>query len=73
VRGRQHQPDRIPRDVVLIATPVDLGQIISIKRLAWRVIYLPEEKVTPEFRDVLQGIVLKAKGDECFSRRLPHR
>lgn len=63
--------DRIPRDVVLIATPVDLGRFITITQPTCRPIYRVEEEGTPGFRDVMQGIILIVKMDESFSRRLP--
>ncbi|HSQ51066.1 MAG TPA: hypothetical protein VLL94_07335 [Nitrospiraceae bacterium] len=63
--------NRIPCDVVLIATPVDLGRFITIKQPTCRLTYRVEEEGTLGFRDVMQGITLIAKMDESFSRRLP--
>jgi len=63
--------NRIPCDVVLIATPVDLGQFITIKQPTCQLTYRFEEEWTLGFRDVKQGITLIAKKDESFSRRLP--
>lgn len=51
---------RIPCNVIPIARPVDLGRIITIKQLTCRVTYRLEEQGTPGFRDILQGITLKA-------------
>lgn len=45
----------------LIATPVDLGRIVSIKHPPCRVTYSLVEQGRPDLRDVLQGIILKAK------------
>ena len=53
--------NRIPCDVISIATPVDLGRIISIKRLTWRGTDLLEEEVLAKFKDVLQSIILNPK------------
>ncbi|MEK7237534.1 MAG: cyclic 2,3-diphosphoglycerate synthase [Nitrospirota bacterium] len=61
VRELEETINRVPCDVVLIATPVDLRRIISIKHPTCRVTYRLEEQGTPGFRDVLQGIILKAK------------
>ena len=61
IRELEDTIDRVPCDVVLIATPVDLGRIISIKHPTCRVMYSLEERGTPGLRDVLQGIILKAK------------
>ena len=71
IRELEETINRIPCDVVLIATPVDLRRIMSITRPTCRVTYSLEEQGTPGWRDVLQGIILKAKKDESFSRRLP--
>jgi predicted GTPase len=61
IRELEETINRVPCDVVLIATPVDLGRIISIKQPTCRVTYTLEEQGTPGFRDILQGIILKAK------------
>lgn len=61
VRELEDTINRVPCDVVLIATPVDLARIISIKQPTCRVTYCLEEQGPPGFRDVLQGIILKAK------------
>ena len=71
VRELEETINRVPCDVVLVATPVDLGRIISIKQPTCRVTYRLEEQGTPGFRDVLEGIILKAKGDESFLRQMP--
>ena len=71
VRELEETVNRIPCDVVLIATPVDLGRIITITHPTCRVTYRLEEQGALGFRDVMQGIILQAKRDESFSRRLP--
>jgi predicted GTPase len=63
VRELEDTINLVPCDVVLIATPIDLGRIISIKQPTCRVTYRLEEQGRPGFRDVLQGIILKAKGE----------
>jgi predicted GTPase len=60
IRELEDTINRVPCDVVLIATPVDLGRIISIKHPTCRVMYSLEEQGSPGLRDVLQGIILKA-------------
>lgn len=57
VRELEETINRVPCDVVLIATPVDLGQIITIKQPTCRVTYRLEEQGTLGFRDVLEGII----------------
>jgi predicted GTPase len=71
VRELEETINRVPCDVVLVATPVDLGRIIAIKQPTCRVTYRLEEQGTPGFRDVMQDIILNAKKDESFSRRMP--
>ncbi len=61
IRELEDTINRVPCDVVLIATPVDLGRIISINHSVCRVTYRLEEQGTPGFRDVLAGIILKAR------------
>ena len=61
VRELEDTIDRVPCDVVLIATPVDLGRIISIKQPTCRVTYCLEEQGIPGFRDVLAGVISQAR------------
>ena len=61
VRELEDTIDRVPCDVVLIATPVDLGRIISIKQPTCRVTYRLEEQGIPGFRDVLAGVISQAR------------
>ena len=61
IRELEDMIKRVPCDVVLIATPVDLGRIISIKQPTCRVTYRLGEQGTFGFKDVLQGIILNAK------------
>jgi predicted GTPase len=53
--------NRVDCDLVLIATPVDLSRIISIRQLTCRVTYDFEEIGRPNLQDVLQGVLVKAK------------
>jgi predicted GTPase len=61
VRELEETINRIPCDVVLIATPVDLGRIITIKQPTCRVTYRLEEQGTLGFRDVMEGLILNVK------------
>lgn len=61
VRELEETISRIPCDVVLIATPIDLARIISITQPICRVTYRLEEQGRFGFRDVLQDIIRKAK------------
>ncbi|MBU6434398.1 MAG: cyclic 2,3-diphosphoglycerate synthase [Nitrospirae bacterium] len=70
VRELEETINRVPCDVVLIATPVDLRRIMSITQPTCRVMYSLVEQGRPGLRDVLQGIILKAKRDESSLRRM---
>lgn len=52
---------RVPCDLVLIATPVDLRHLIRIDQPACRVTYEVEEMGRPTFGDALQRVILRAK------------
>jgi len=52
---------RVPCDLVLIATPVDLRRLVRIDQPACRVTYEAEEIGQPTFRDALQRVILRAK------------
>jgi len=51
---------RVPCDLVMIATPVDLRRIIAIRRPACRVTYELKELGRPTLRDVLGPLLEKA-------------
>ena len=53
--------NRVECDLVLIATPVDLTRVISIRQPTCRVTYEFEEIGRPNLQDVLQDILVKAK------------
>jgi predicted GTPase len=53
--------NRVDCDLVLIATPVDLNRIISIRQPTCRVTYEFQEIGRPNLQDVLQDILVKAK------------
>jgi predicted GTPase len=54
---------RVPCDVVLVATPIDLARVISIEQSALRVSYEVEDRSALKLREVLTGFttVHKAK------------
>ena len=52
---------RVPCDLVLIATPVDLRHVIRIDQPACRVTYEVEEIGRPTFCDALERVILRAK------------
>ena len=52
---------RVECDLVLIATPVDLTRVISIRQPTCRVTYEFEEIGRPNLHDVLQDVLVKAK------------
>lgn len=55
VRELDETINRIPSNVELIATPVDLGRISTIKQSIWRVTYRLEEQGTLGYRDVIRA------------------
>ena len=67
IRELEDTINRVPCDVVLIATPVDLGRIISIKHPTCRVVYSLEEPGTSGLRDACRASFSKQERDESFS------
>lgn len=61
VRELENTINRVPCDVVLIATPIDLARIISIKQPVCRVTYRLEEQGRPGLMDMLQDIIRTAQ------------
>jgi predicted GTPase len=53
--------NRVPCDVVIIGTPIDLSRIIKIKKPALRVTYDLQEIGEPSLRTVLSGFFKKKK------------
>jgi predicted GTPase len=53
---------RVNCDLVLIATPVDLGALISISQPTCRVTYEFQETGKPDLKQVLQNVIAKVKG-----------
>ncbi|HKS69094.1 MAG TPA: hypothetical protein VJQ45_01650, partial [Ktedonobacterales bacterium] len=47
---------RVPCDIVLIATPIDLARVIKIEKPALRVSYEVEELSHPDLVDVLSQL-----------------
>jgi predicted GTPase len=60
--------NRTPCDVVVIATPIDLGQILKIKHPSVRVGYEIEERSQPGITELIAGFVQKVE-----KRRLVHQ
>ena len=48
-------------DAVVIATPVDLGQVIEIDQPSCRVTYEFQERAGPSLREVLGDVIAKAR------------
>ncbi len=59
--------NRVPCDVVVIGTPIDLRRIIHIEKPSVRVEYVLEEVTKPDVAEVLEGFLAKVK------RRVPPR
>jgi predicted GTPase len=60
--------DRVPCDVVVIGTPIDLNRLIKIRKPTVRVRYDLQEIGRPDLRDVLRPIVAEAparKGEKA--------
>ena len=54
--------ERAACDSVIIATPIDLGRVIDIKKPNTRVDYALQEIGHPDIEDVLAGLIKKIKG-----------
>ncbi len=63
VRELEDTIRRVPCDVVVIATPVDLRRIITIAQPTCRVTYEFEERGRPALAEVLAPIIRKAQSD----------
>jgi len=50
----EHTIDRVPCDLVVVATPVDLARIISVNKPCVRISYEIEELTRPGLTDILQ-------------------
>jgi predicted GTPase len=53
---------RVDCDLILIATPVDLGALISISQPTCRVTYEFQETGKPDLKQVLQNVIAQAQG-----------
>ena len=51
--------NKVPCDVVVIGTPIDLNRIVKIKKPTVRVTYQLQEIGTPNLEDVVEGFVRK--------------
>ncbi|MCL2820576.1 MAG: cyclic 2,3-diphosphoglycerate synthase [Oscillospiraceae bacterium] len=54
--------ERVDCDSVIIATPIDLGRVIDIKKPNTRVDYSLQEIGHPDIEDVLRDLIAKIKG-----------
>jgi predicted GTPase len=57
MRDLEKTLNAIPADVVLVATPIDLGRILRLDKPAVRVTYELEEIGAPKLDDVLSGFL----------------
>jgi predicted GTPase len=53
--------DRAECDAVVIATPIDLGRVITIDKPNTRVEYSLQEIGRPDLKDILDGFIKKIK------------
>jgi len=51
----QETIDRVPCDVVVVATPIDLSKVITIRKPSIRVKYEMEEVTHPDFSEILES------------------
>jgi len=61
VRDLEATIRRVPCDLVIVGTPIDIRRILKIEQDAVRVTYELEEIGTPRLRDVLEGLLRKAR------------
>jgi predicted GTPase len=59
VRDLETTINKVPCDVVVIGTPIDLNRIIKIKKPTVRVTYQLQEIGSPNLEDVVNGFVKK--------------
>ncbi len=58
--------NRVPCDLVLVATPVDLGRVIRVNKPCVRVSYEVEEVTRPKLSDILEDFALRyGQGEEA--------
>jgi len=60
--------DRVPCDVVVIGTPIDLNRIITIRKPTVRVRYELQEIGRPDLPDVLAPVIARAKEAAAVAR-----
>ena len=60
VRDLEATIDRVPCDMVVIGTPIDLNRLITIRKPSLRVRYDLQEIGRPDLRDVLRPIIAEA-------------
>ncbi len=56
--------NRVPCDVVLVATPIDLGHLIKLNKPSLRVTYEIEEKTQPGLKEVIEQVAKHRTGVE---------
>jgi len=60
VRDLEATIDRVPCDVVVIGTPIDLNRLIKIRKPTVRVRYELQEIGRPDLKDVLAPVLERA-------------
>lgn len=53
--------NRTPCDLVLVATPVDLGHLLHLDKPSLRVRYEIEERTRPDLREILEGFTARCQ------------
>jgi predicted GTPase len=53
--------NRTPCDVVLVATPVDLGRLLDLNKPSQRVSYEIEERTRPDFSEILADFTARCR------------
>jgi predicted GTPase len=65
IRELEETINRTDCDAVVIATPVDLGRIISIRQPNCRVSYEFQERAGPSLREVIAPVIAKARANHA--------
>ncbi|MCI0330383.1 MAG: cyclic 2,3-diphosphoglycerate synthase [candidate division Zixibacteria bacterium] len=61
IRDMQQTINRVPADLVIVATPIDLGKLLTVKKPLLRVRYELEELGKPGLKDVLAPFLKRKK------------
>jgi predicted GTPase len=59
IKDMQRTIEQVPADLVIVATPIDLGRLLTVKKPLLRVRYELEEMGKPDLRDVLAPFLKK--------------